>query len=92
MRRAAVLTRIVAVACFVLSVPFGPGASVRLFVAVALAFAWISAYAATCGVAEQEPSAGPFLRTGHERRPIPLNPPSFVDLCGATNPGHANDG
>ena len=45
MRRAALLTRIVAVACFVLSVPFGPGASVRLFVAVSLAFAWVAAYA-----------------------------------------------
>ena len=45
MRRAAVLTRIVAVACFVLSVPFGSVASVRLFVAVALAFAWVAAYA-----------------------------------------------
>jgi hypothetical membrane protein len=45
MRQAAVLTRLVAVACFVLSIPVGPGASVRLFVAVALAFAWIAAYA-----------------------------------------------
>ena len=45
MRRAAVLTRVLAVACFVLSVPVGPGASVRLFVAVALAFGWITAYA-----------------------------------------------
>jgi hypothetical protein len=27
-------------------VPFGPGASVRLFLAVALAFAWVAAYAA----------------------------------------------
>jgi len=46
MRRAAVLTRVVALVCLVLSVPVGPGASVRLFVAVALAFAWIAAYAA----------------------------------------------
>ena len=45
MRRAAVLTRILAVVCFVLSVPVGPGASVRLFVAVALAFGWMTAYA-----------------------------------------------
>jgi hypothetical membrane protein len=45
MRRAAVLTRILAVSCFVLSVPVGPGASVRLFVAVALAFGWMTAYA-----------------------------------------------
>jgi hypothetical protein len=45
MRRAAVLTRIVAVSCFVLSIPVGPVASVRLFIAVTLAFAWITAYA-----------------------------------------------
>jgi hypothetical membrane protein len=45
MRRAAVLTRIIAVSCFVLSIPVGPGASVRLFVAVALVFAWVAAYA-----------------------------------------------
>ena len=45
MRRAAVFPRILAVACFVLSVPVGPGASVRLFVAVALAFGWMTAYA-----------------------------------------------
>lgn len=44
-RRAAVLTRVLAVLCFVLSVPVGPEASVRLFVAVALAFGWITAYA-----------------------------------------------
>jgi hypothetical membrane protein len=45
LRRAAVLTRVVAVACFVLSVPVGPGASVRLFAAVALAFGWMMTYA-----------------------------------------------
>ena len=45
LRRAAVLTRVVAVACFVLSVPVGPGASARLFAAVTLAFAWLTAYA-----------------------------------------------
>jgi hypothetical membrane protein len=45
MHREAVLTRMVAVACFLLSIPVGPGASVRLFVAVALAFAWVTAYA-----------------------------------------------
>jgi hypothetical membrane protein len=45
LRRAARLTRGVAVVCFVLSVPVGPGASVRLFVAVTLAFAWVAAYA-----------------------------------------------
>jgi hypothetical membrane protein len=44
MRRAALLTRMVAAVCFVLSVPVGPGFSIRLFVAVALAFAWLAAY------------------------------------------------
>jgi Protein of unknown function (DUF998) len=43
--RAALLTRITAAACFVLSVPIGPGFSIRLFVAVALGFAWVSAFA-----------------------------------------------
>jgi hypothetical membrane protein len=42
---AALVTRIVAAVCFVLSVPVGPGFSIRLFVAVALAFAWVAAYA-----------------------------------------------
>ena len=45
LRQAALLTRIVAAVCFVLSVPVGPGFSIRLFVAVALAFAWVAAYA-----------------------------------------------
>ena len=45
LRRAALLTRIVAAVCFVLSVPVGPGFSIRLFVAVALAFGWVAAYA-----------------------------------------------
>jgi hypothetical membrane protein len=45
LRRAALLTRIVAAVCLVLSVPVGPGFSVRLFVSVALAFAWVAAYA-----------------------------------------------
>jgi hypothetical membrane protein len=45
LRRAALLTRIVAAVCFVLSVPIGPGFSIRLFIAVALAFAWVAAYA-----------------------------------------------
>jgi hypothetical protein len=45
LRRAAVLTRVIAVACFVLGIPVGPGFSVRLFLAVALAFAWIAGYA-----------------------------------------------
>ena len=43
--RAAVVTRVVAAVCFVLSVPVGFGFSVRLFVAVALAFAWLAGYA-----------------------------------------------
>jgi hypothetical protein len=45
LRRAAFLTRIVAAVCFVLSVPVGPGFSIRLFLAVALAFAWLAWYA-----------------------------------------------
>ena len=45
MRRTAVLARAVAVACFVLGIPVGPGFSVRLLLAVALAFASIAAYA-----------------------------------------------
>ena len=45
LRRAAVLTRVIAVACFVFGIPVGPGFSVRLFIAVALAFAWIAGYA-----------------------------------------------
>ncbi len=45
MRRTAMLARVVAVACFVLGIPVGPGFSVRLFLAVALAFASIAAYA-----------------------------------------------
>jgi len=44
-RNAALATRIVAAVCFVLSVPVGPGFSVRLFLAVALAFAWLAWYA-----------------------------------------------
>jgi hypothetical membrane protein len=45
LRRAALLTRIVAAVCFLVSVPVGPGFSIRLFVAVALAFAWVAGYA-----------------------------------------------
>jgi hypothetical membrane protein len=45
-RSAALLTWIVAAVCFVLSVPVGPGFSIRLFVAVALGFTWVAAYAA----------------------------------------------
>ena len=44
-RAAAVTTRIVAVACLLLGIPFGPGFSWRLRLAVALGFAWITAYA-----------------------------------------------
>ena len=44
LRRAALITRIVAAVCFVLSVPVGPGFSIRLFIAVALAFAWVAGY------------------------------------------------
>ena len=45
LHRAALLTRIVAAVCFVLSVPVGPGFSIRLFAAVTLGFAWITGYA-----------------------------------------------
>ncbi len=44
-RRAAAWSRVIGVACLVLCIPFGPAASVRLFVGVALGFAWITAYA-----------------------------------------------
>ncbi|MBT2516818.1 DUF998 domain-containing protein [Streptomyces sp. ISL-90] len=44
-RAAAVWTRVVGVACFVLTLPFDLWMSVRLFLGVALAFAWIAAYA-----------------------------------------------
>ena len=43
-RQAAVWSRVIGVLCLVLCIPFGPGASVRLFVGVALGFAWITAY------------------------------------------------
>jgi hypothetical membrane protein len=45
LRRTALITRIVAAVCFVLSVPVGPGFSIRLFLGVALAFAWLAWYA-----------------------------------------------
>jgi hypothetical protein len=41
---AAVWSRVIGVACLVLCIPFGPAASMRLFVGVALGFAWITAY------------------------------------------------
>jgi hypothetical protein len=44
-RSAAVATRVVALACLLLSVPVGPGFSWRLFAAVTLGFAWIAAFA-----------------------------------------------
>jgi Protein of unknown function (DUF998) len=44
-RPAAVWSRVIGVVCLVLCIPFGPAASMRLFVGVALGFAWITAYA-----------------------------------------------
>jgi hypothetical protein len=44
-RSATAWSRVIGVACLLLCVPFGPAASVRLFVGVALGFAWITAYA-----------------------------------------------
>lgn len=44
-RAAAVGTRLVAVVCFLLTVPVGPLFSVRLFVAVVLGFTWLTVYA-----------------------------------------------
>jgi uncharacterized protein DUF998 len=43
-RAAAVWSRVIGVACLVLCIPFGPAMSVRLFVGVALGFAWITGY------------------------------------------------
>jgi hypothetical membrane protein len=45
LRRTAVFSRIAAAVCLVLSVPVGPGFSIRLFVAVAVAFACVAGYA-----------------------------------------------
>jgi hypothetical membrane protein len=45
LRRTAAISRIAAAVCLVLSVPVGPGFSVRLFVAVAVAFACVAGYA-----------------------------------------------
>ena len=45
LRRTAVVSRIAAAVCLVLSVPVGPGFSVRLFIAVAVAFACVAGYA-----------------------------------------------
>jgi len=44
-RAAAVWSPVIGVACLLLCLPFGPAMSVRLFVGVALGFAWITAYA-----------------------------------------------
>lgn len=44
-RAAAVWSRVIGVACLLLCIPFGPAMSIRLFVGVALGFAWITAYA-----------------------------------------------
>jgi hypothetical membrane protein len=44
-RTAAVLTVVVAVACLLLPLPVGPLLSIRLFVAVVLGFAWVTAFA-----------------------------------------------
>lgn len=43
-RAAAIWSRVIGVACLLLCLPFGPAMSVRLFVGVALGFAWITAY------------------------------------------------
>ena len=45
LRGAAASSRVIGVACLVLCIPFGPATSMRLFVGVALGFAWITAYA-----------------------------------------------
>ena len=44
-RSAAIVTVVVAVVSFLLPLPFGPLHSVRLFVAVVLGFAWVTAFA-----------------------------------------------
>jgi len=44
-RTAAVWTRVVGIACFMLTLPFELWISVRLFLGIAVAFAWITAYA-----------------------------------------------
>ena len=45
-RAAAIVTVVVAVVSFLLPLPIGPQHSVRLFVAVVLGFAWVTAFAA----------------------------------------------
>ena len=44
-RTAAVVTVVVAVACLLLPLPFGPLLSIRLFVAAVIGFGWLTAYA-----------------------------------------------
>ena len=44
-RSAAAWSRVIGVASLLLCIPFGPAMSLRLFVGVALGFAWITAYA-----------------------------------------------
>lgn len=45
-RTAAISTRVVGVACLLLAIPVGPGFSWRLFLSIALGFAWIAVLAA----------------------------------------------
>ena len=44
-RGIAVASALVSLVCFVLSVPIGSGSSVRLYLAITIAFAWLTAYA-----------------------------------------------
>ena len=44
-RRPAIASALVSAVCFVLSVPIGSGPSVRLYLAITIAFAWLTAYA-----------------------------------------------
>ncbi|GAA1959997.1 DUF998 domain-containing protein [Agromyces allii] len=46
-RAAAAWSIVIGIACLVLCIPFGPAASIRLFVGVSLGFAWIAVYAAS---------------------------------------------
>ena len=60
-RTAAAWSRVIGVACLLLCLPFGPAMSVRLFVGVALGFAWITAYGISLlrGSRDQAPAALP---------------------------------
>jgi hypothetical protein len=44
LRAAAAWSRVIGVVCLLLCLPFGPATSIRLFMGVALGFAWITAY------------------------------------------------